>query len=101
MFLLLLFVYIVIMSFGDVTRTTRDRLLVVFAGGFLPVIFKKILRGRMKDNNKLDTVFFKTKLREEICKFEQKFPVYEHDDSQITSRQAHVTNQDLVDDTDI
>ena len=75
--LFLVFVFVVVMSFGDVYRiSTTNQMLATLAGGFMPYIFRSLLRpGKAKIET--DLLCFKSKLNEIIQNFCQTWPMYD------------------------
>ena len=71
------FVFIVVLSFGDVYRMSgTSQMLATMAGGFAPFIFSYILKPAYPDPE-LGSVSFKSKLEEVIRNFRQIWPMYD------------------------
>ena len=71
------FVFIVVLSFGEVYRMSgTSQMLATMAGGFTPFIFSYILKPANPDPE-LGSVSFKSKLEEVIIIFWQIWPMYD------------------------
>ena len=71
------FVFIVVLSFGEVYRMSgTSQMLATMAGGFTPFIFSYILKPANPDPE-LGSVSFKSKLEEVIENFRQIWPMYD------------------------
>jgi len=75
--LFILFVFIVVLSFGAVYKiSTTNQMLATLVGGFLPMILRTFLAPPAPDVE-LGTVSFKSKMDEVIKNFCQYWPVYD------------------------
>ncbi|XP_041359767.1 uncharacterized protein LOC121376057 [Gigantopelta aegis] len=71
----LLFVMIVVMAFGSVTRmSSTNQTLATMAGGFVPMLLKNVLSSKSVKLS-LKTISFKGQIDEIICEFKQNWPV--------------------------
>ena len=71
----LMFVFVVVMSFGDIYRiSSTNQMLATLAGGFLPFIFKNVMSAARPQLD-IKTVSFKSKLDEIIQNFQQNWPM--------------------------
>ena len=75
--LFILFVFIVVLSFGAVYKiSTTNQMLATLVGGFLPMILRTFLAPPAPDVE-LGTVSFKSKMDEVIKNFCQYWPIYD------------------------
>ena len=75
--LFLVFVFIVVMSFGEVYKiSSTNQMLATLAGGFMPYIFRSLLRPE-EPQVETNLVSFKSKLEEIIKNFCQPWPMYD------------------------
>ena len=73
----LVFVFIVVLSFGDVYNlSSTNQMLATMAGGFLPFIFSSLLKPAAPDLE-LNSVSFRSKLEEILINFWQTWPMYD------------------------
>ena len=73
----ILFVFVVVLSFGAVYRiSTTNQMLATLVGGFLPMILRTFLAPPAPDVE-LGTVSFKSKMDEVIKNFCQYWPIYD------------------------
>ena len=73
----ILFVFIVVLSFGAVYKiSTTNQMLAALVGGFLPMILRTFLAPPAPDVE-LGTVSFKSKMDEVIKNFCQYWPIYD------------------------
>lgn len=76
-FLFIFFVFIVVLSFGDVYKiSSTNQMLATLAGGFLPVILRQFMEPERPDIE-IGTVSFKSKMDEIIKNFKQIWPMYD------------------------
>ena len=75
--LFILFVFMVVLSFGDVYKMSgTNQMLATMAGGFMPFIFSSLLKPATPDVE-LGSLSFKSKLEEVIINFWQVWPMYD------------------------
>ena len=75
--LFLIFVFIVVLSFGDVYKiSSTNQMLATMAGGFMPFIFSNLLKPA-QPAIELGSVSFKSKLEEIVINFWQLWPMYD------------------------
>ena len=77
MVLFLVFVIIIVMSFGDAYQlSSTNQLLVTLAGGFLPFVIRFVIQPK-KANINLNTYSFEGKIHQIIRNFSQTWPVFD------------------------
>ena len=74
--LFLMFVFVVVMAFGDTYEvSSTNRLLATVAGGLVPFLYKTLIATGAGDKLDTESVQFQTELREVIEGFKQTWPV--------------------------
>lgn len=73
----LLFVLIVVMSFGEIYQvSSTNQMLATFAGGFLPLMLRKVLQP-IAPEPELKSLTFKSKMDEIIKNYHQLWPMFD------------------------
>ena len=73
----LIFVFIIVLSFGDVYNiSSTNQMLATMAGGFLPFIFSSLLKPSAPDLE-LNSVSFRSKLEEILINFWETWPMHD------------------------
>ena len=75
--LFVVFVFVVVLSFGDAYRmSSTNQMLATLAGGFLPLILRTMM-GVQSSDIELGTLSFRSKLDEVIQNYRQYWPIYD------------------------
>lgn len=76
--LFLLFVFVVVMAFGDAySVSSTNQLLATAAGGFVPFLFRYVFKSPDPPSLRTDSVQFQSQFHQAINRYAQNWPVYD------------------------
>ncbi|ELU15720.1 hypothetical protein CAPTEDRAFT_223912 [Capitella teleta] len=78
MILFLLFVFIIILTFGDIYHlSSTNQLILTAVGGFIPDIIRRVLQPKVDIDVDLNTYTFHQKIQNILCNYKERWPVAE------------------------